>query len=82
MCAVLLPRLPHLFLSCQPTLLLLFVCAAGTTHRAAGLLNQSPHEVIRSLVVNPHDSSVVMVSCNTTNTAVLLHTTSTPAHPR
>lgn len=54
----------------------------GTTHRAAGLLNQSPHEVIRSLVVNPHDSSVVMVSCNTTNTAVLLHTTSTPAHPR
>lgn len=52
------------------------------THTRLGYLNQRPEEVIRSLVVNTHDSSVVTVSCLTSDNAVLLHCTSTPAQRR
>lgn len=51
-------------------------------HTRLGYLNQQPGEVIRSLVVNTHDSSVVTVSCLTSDSAVLLHCTSTPAQQR
>lgn len=59
-----------------------YVVAAGRGYQRVGFLNQTPVEVVRSLVLNKHDGSVVSVSCLTTDTAARLHCTSIPATAR
>jgi hypothetical protein len=45
-------------------------------------LNKDADDVIRSLLVNEHDSSIVTLSFNAAQQPLVLQCTSTPATPR